>query len=110
MAKKYSEDNGFDYDVIVRCRPDNSMFPNKLNLSALEYPDNLIYSTVFRPSGHRDLCFFAMSNPETFQKYVFIVFKHEIQKRKCSKFSKVSGIIQISKIQDFADFPFSVFL
>jgi len=88
MAKKYSEDNGFDYDVIVRCRPDNSMFPKKLNLSALEYPDNLIYSTVFRPSGHRDLCFFAMSNPETFQKYVlFRYLKGEDPNRTDSNFT-----------------------
>ncbi len=74
MAKQYSKDNGFEYDVIVRCRPDNSMFPKSLNLSALKYPDDVIYSTKFTPSGHRDLCFFAISNPYTFEKY--ITFKY----------------------------------
>ncbi len=74
MAKKYSEDNNFKYDIVVRCRPDNSMFLRKLDLSVLKYPDNLIYSTKFMPSGHRDLCFFAMSNCNTFEKY--ILFKY----------------------------------
>jgi len=69
IAKQYSQDNGFKYDVVVRCRPDNSMFPKPLSLKALKYPDNVIYSTAFTPSGHRDLCFFAMSNPTTFEKY-----------------------------------------
>lgn len=70
MAKEYSKENNFDYDVIVRCRPDNSMFPKSLNLNALRYVDDLIYSTKFTPSGHRDLCFFAISNPHTFEKYI----------------------------------------
>ena len=74
LAKKYSLENKFEYDVIVRCRPDNSMFPNELNLEALKYTDDLMYSTKFTPSGHRDLCFFAMSNPATFEKY--ILFKY----------------------------------
>lgn len=69
MAKKYSKENGFEYDVIVRCRPDNNMFPKKVNLSAITYQDDVIYSTIFTPSNHRDLCFFAMSNPYTFEKY-----------------------------------------
>lgn len=69
IAKQYSQDNGFKYDVVVRCRPDNSMFPKPLSLKALKYLDNVIYSTAFTPSGHRDLCFFAMSNPTTFEKY-----------------------------------------
>ena len=57
------------YDIIVRCRPDNSMFPYLIKLESLNYPDDTIYSTIFKPSGHRDLCFFAMSNPDTFKKY-----------------------------------------
>ena len=70
MAKQYSKENNFEYDIIVRCRPDNSMFPRQLNLGGtLSYKDNIIYSTVFKPSGHRDLCFFAISNPYTFEKY-----------------------------------------
>jgi len=31
MAQKYASDNGFEYDVIVRSRPDNSMYPNQLS-------------------------------------------------------------------------------
>ena len=69
IATNFSLQSGFKYDIIVRCRPDNSMFPKPLNLKALNYPNDLIYSTMFTPSGHRDLCFFAMSNPSTFEKY-----------------------------------------
>ena len=69
MAKEYSQTNNFEYDVVIRCRPDNSMFPKALSLGSLKYPDNIIYSTAFKPSGHRDLCFFAMANPATFDKY-----------------------------------------
>ncbi len=32
MAKQFSERNNFEYDVVVRCRPDNSMFPNLVKL------------------------------------------------------------------------------
>ena len=76
MAKNYSYDNNFDYDVVVRCRPDNSMFPRPLTLSAIKYHNDVIYSTVFTPSGHRDLCFFAMSNPYTFEKYCSFKYLH----------------------------------
>lgn len=69
IAKKYSLDNNFKYDVIVRCRPDNSMFPKAVSLDKFDFPDNRIYSTVFQPSGHRDLCFFAAGNPVAFEKY-----------------------------------------
>ena len=69
MATEYSKNHGFKYDVVVRCRPDNSMFPKKLNLKGIKYDNDVIYSTCFTPSGHRDLCFFAMSNPYTFEKY-----------------------------------------
>jgi len=68
MALEYSKNNDFEYDIFVRCRPDNSMYPQILDLSLLEYPDNTIYSTIFS-SGHRDLCFFAASNRNTFKKY-----------------------------------------
>ena len=76
MAKNYSYNNNFDYDVVVRCRPDNSMFPRPLTLSAIKYHNDVIYSTVFTPSGHRDLCFFAMSNPYTFEKYCSFKYLH----------------------------------
>tara|TARA_Y100000034_G_C6901531_1_gene417102 strand:+ start:1387 stop:2178 length:792 start_codon:yes stop_codon:yes gene_type:complete len=69
MAKEYSKENGFEYDVVVRCRPDNSMFPKRINLKALKYKNGVIYSTKFTPSGHRDLCFFAISSPHVFEKY-----------------------------------------
>jgi hypothetical protein len=68
LAKKYSENNNFEYDVFVRCRPDNSMFPKVVEIRN-KIQDNLIYSTRFTPSGHRDLCFFAMANRHTFEKY-----------------------------------------
>lgn len=69
MAKKYAKENNFEYDVIIRCRPDNSVYLRPVDVSRAEFKENLIYSTVFTPSGHRDLCFFAMSDPKTFEKY-----------------------------------------
>lgn len=87
MAKEYSQANNFEYDVMVRCRPDNSMFPKPLSLGALKYTNNVIYSTAFKPSGHRDLCFFAMSNPATFEKYCsFEYLKGEDPNRTDSNF------------------------
>ncbi len=72
---------------MVRCRPDNSMFPKPLSLKALEYPDNVIYSTAFTSSGHRDLCFFAMSNPKPFDKYCsFKYLEGEDDKRTDNNF------------------------
>jgi len=87
MAKEYAKENNFEYDVIVRCRPDNSMFPEPLTLEALNYKNDVIYSTVFKPSGHRDLCFFAISNPHTFEKYCsFEYLKGEDANRTDSNF------------------------
>ena len=77
MAQKYAAENRFKYDVVVRCRSDNSMYPRPLNLQSLKYPDNIIYSTIFMPSGHRDLCFFAMANPDTFERYCSFKYLEE---------------------------------
>ena len=68
MAMSYAHNNKFTYDVIVRCRPDNSYFANTIDVSSIPMTNNLIHSTIFK-SGHRDLCFFAVSNPYTFAKY-----------------------------------------
>jgi len=68
MALDYAQENNFTYDVIVRCRPDNSYFKNILDISSITFEKNKIYSTIFG-SGHRDLCFFAISDPDTFTKY-----------------------------------------
>ena len=57
-----------DYDVIVRIRPDNSMFPVRIDLNKVEIEKNNIYSTIY-PSGHEDPWFFSFSCPETFEKY-----------------------------------------
>ena len=54
MAKAYGK-----YDVIIRCRPDNSMYLKPVIVTDYSFTDDKIYSTVFTPSGHRDLCFFA---------------------------------------------------
>ena len=87
MALEYSKQSGFEYDIFVRCRPDNSMFPWLLDLSLLEYPDNAIYSTVFS-SGHRDLCFFAAAPKSTFEKYCsFKYLEGEDQNRTDSNFA-----------------------
>ena len=69
MAKEYAKENDFEYDVIIRSRPDNSMYLLPVDVSRAEFKEDVIYSTIFTPSGHRDLCFFAMSDPKTFEKY-----------------------------------------
>jgi len=76
MAKQYSEQNNFDYDVIVRCRPDNSMFLNLVDLSQFKMQPNEIYTTIY-PSGHRDPWFFSFSEPKTFDKYCSFVYQKD---------------------------------
>lgn len=68
MAQEYAQKNGFKYDTIVRSRPDNSMYPSVVNLSAIEIPEGQVFSTQY-PSGHRDPWFFSFAAPETFDKY-----------------------------------------
>ena len=70
MAVEYSKNRNFKYDVVVRCRPDNSFFPFPIDFSNVEIKKNTVYSTIFLPSRHRDLCFFAAATPEAFSKYV----------------------------------------
>tara|TARA_R100000008_G_scaffold48895_1_gene29094 strand:- start:5586 stop:6392 length:807 start_codon:yes stop_codon:yes gene_type:complete len=68
LAKKYAKNNNFEYDIFVRCRPDNSMYLRQVNLLNFKCSDNTIYSTKFS-SGHRDLCFFGFGDKESFEKY-----------------------------------------
>ena len=68
MAISHSDKEGFEYDFIVRLRPDNSMLPQKVDISSFDCREGLIHSTVY-PSGHRDPWFFSFSKPNTFQKY-----------------------------------------
>ena len=68
MAKKYSENNGFEYDVIVRSRPDNAMYPTRIELSQFNIKEGVVYSTQFH-TGHRDPWFFAFATPSTFNRY-----------------------------------------
>tara|TARA_B100000131_G_scaffold323231_1_gene380715 strand:- start:8343 stop:9128 length:786 start_codon:yes stop_codon:yes gene_type:complete len=76
MAKEYSEHNNFKYDVIVRCRPDNSMFLKLINLSVFDIQPNEIYTTIY-PSGHKDPWFFSFSEPDTFDKYCSFVYQKD---------------------------------
>ena len=73
MSKEYSETNDFSYDVIVRCRPDNSAFDRPVDLSGVEIKDDIVYTTIY-PSGHRDPWFFSFSTPSTFDKYCSFVY------------------------------------
>ena len=73
MALEYSKENGFDYDIVVRCRPDNSMFLKPVYLEQFEIADGIIHSTVY-PSGHRDPWFFSFSNPSTFDEYCSFIY------------------------------------
>ena len=68
MCQKYAEQNGFKYDLVVRLRPDNCVFMNKIDMLEFDVEKNTIYSTMF-PSGHRDPCFFSMGSPEAFYEY-----------------------------------------
>ena len=68
MAMKYAEDNNFEYDIIVRSRPDNSIYPEIVDINEFNIEDNVIYSTMFY-TGHRDPWFFALATPSTFDKY-----------------------------------------
>tara|TARA_R110000824_G_C15227996_1_gene678179 strand:+ start:3429 stop:4220 length:792 start_codon:yes stop_codon:yes gene_type:complete len=68
MAQKYSKENGFEYDVIVRSRPDNSRYSKVIDLSGFDIKENMLHSTQFY-TGHRDPWFFAFAKPETFSKY-----------------------------------------
>jgi len=68
MAQKYASDNGFEYDVIVRSRPDNSMYPNPIELAQIEIMDAALYSTQYY-TGHKDPWFFSFANPSTFDRY-----------------------------------------
>jgi hypothetical protein len=68
MSQNYAKENNFEYDIIVRLRPDNCIFMNSVDLANFKYEKNAIYSAMF-PSGHRDPCFFSMGHPEAFIKY-----------------------------------------
>ena len=68
MAQKYAEENGFEYDVIVRSRPDNSMYPKLIDFSRMEVEEGCLYSTQYY-TGHRDPWFFSFAKPNTFDKY-----------------------------------------
>jgi len=76
MAKQYSERHNFEYDVIVRCRPDNSMFLKFVNFSAFTIKPNEVYTTVY-PSGHKDPWFFSFSEPNTFDKYSSFIYQKD---------------------------------
>jgi len=73
MAQEYASENGFEYDVIVRSRPDNSMYPKSIDLSKFEIKENFVYSTQYY-TGHRDPWFFAFAKPETFNKYCSLIY------------------------------------
>jgi hypothetical protein len=76
MAKDYSESNGFDYDIIVRCRPDNSMFLKLVDFTAFTVKPDQVYTTIY-PSGHRDPWFFSFSEPNTFDKYCSFIYQKD---------------------------------
>ncbi len=68
MAQKYAEENNFEYDLIVRSRPDNSMYPKLINFSEMNIHEGILGSTQYY-TGHRDPWFFSFAKPETFDKY-----------------------------------------
>jgi len=57
-----------DYDVIVRVRPDNSMFLSPVLISNINITKGRVYTTIY-PSGHQDPWFFSFSHPDTFDIY-----------------------------------------
>ena len=68
MAMRHAKNNGLEYDVVVRSRPDNAMYPVLIDLSQLDIQENAVYSTRYY-TGHRDPWFFAFAKPLTFNKY-----------------------------------------
>ena len=76
MAKEYSERNNFNYDVIVRCRPDNSMFLRPVDLSLFNIQPSQVYTTIY-PSGHKDPWFFSFSEPSTFDEYCSFIYQKD---------------------------------
>ena len=68
MAQEYSKQNNFTYDLIVRSRPDNSMYPKLINFDNIDIGENIVGSTQYY-TGHRDPWFFAFARPDTFDKY-----------------------------------------
>lgn len=68
MAMDHARSNGFEYDAIVRSRPDNAMYPKLIDLSQFEIQEDTIYSTRFY-TGHRDPWFFAFAKPSVFDRY-----------------------------------------
>ena len=76
MAQDYAHIKGFKYDVIVRCRPDNSMFLRHVILSQFNVQPDQLYTTIY-PSGHKDPWFFSFSEPNTFDKYCSFVYQKD---------------------------------
>ena len=76
MSTKYARDNGFEYDVIVRARPDNSIYPEVVDLSTFKLEEGVVCSTQFR-SGHRDPWFFSFARPATFNTYCSLQYQKE---------------------------------
>lgn len=76
MAQEYAKLNNFNYDLIVRCRPDNSMFLRPVKLSVFSTQPNLVFTTIY-PSGHKDPWFFSFSEPNTFDKYCSFVYQKD---------------------------------
>jgi len=76
LAMKYAEENNFAYDIIVRSRPDNSMYPKIIDLSSGKVEENVVYSTQYY-TGHRDPWFFAFAKPNTFDKYCSLRYQKD---------------------------------
>jgi len=68
MSQKYAQENNFEYDLVVRSRPDNSMYPRVIDFSQFTITEGTIGSTQYY-TGHRDPWFFAFGVPKTFDKY-----------------------------------------
>ena len=51
IAISHSDKEGFEYDFIVRLRPDNSMLPQKVDISSFDCREGLIHSTVYPKSS-----------------------------------------------------------
>ena len=76
MAQQYAKENNFKYDIIVRCRPDNSMFLRLVDLSNFDVQPNQVYTTIY-PSGHKDPWFFSFSEPSTFERYCSFIYQKD---------------------------------
>lgn len=84
LVKTHEKLHNFNYDVYVRCRPDNLVFPSKVIFENMIIDENVLYSTEFL-SGWRDPCVFAFGNTSIFEKYCNFSYLKDVDGSRTDK-------------------------